>query len=151
MLSILMTSLTDTPLILQWEVWLGSLLGLKELRSVPIGRSRPPKCWVIPWLQWGAQKKCATLRESTTTNHRDAVLSQRIKERWVYPNKGSEGDKCIFRHKQKLNENQATINHIHQYNKALHSDKHWSYLQREFHLNGYKRFSEADLADGSVG
>ena len=31
MFSILMTSLTDTPLILQWEVWLASLLGLKGL------------------------------------------------------------------------------------------------------------------------
>ena len=31
MFSILMTSLTDTPLILQWEVWLWSLLGLKGL------------------------------------------------------------------------------------------------------------------------
>ena len=29
MFSILMTSLTDKPLILQWEVWLRSLLGLK--------------------------------------------------------------------------------------------------------------------------
>ena len=31
MFSILMTSLTDTPLILQWEVWFTSLLGLKGL------------------------------------------------------------------------------------------------------------------------
>ena len=31
MFSILMTSLTDTPLILQWEVWLTLLFGLKGL------------------------------------------------------------------------------------------------------------------------
>ena len=29
-----MTSLTDKPLILQWELWLGSLLGLKGLNSL---------------------------------------------------------------------------------------------------------------------
>ena len=33
MFSILMTSLTDKPLILQWEVWLRSLLGLKGLKE----------------------------------------------------------------------------------------------------------------------
>ena len=32
---ILMTSLTDKPLISQWEVWLRSLLGLKELTIEP--------------------------------------------------------------------------------------------------------------------
>ena len=35
MFSILMISLTDKPLILQWEVWLTSLLGLKGLRNSP--------------------------------------------------------------------------------------------------------------------
>ena len=34
MFSILMTSLTDKPPILQWEVWLASLLGLKGLTSI---------------------------------------------------------------------------------------------------------------------
>ena len=33
MFSILLTSLTDKPLILQWEVWLRSLLGLKGLNN----------------------------------------------------------------------------------------------------------------------
>ena len=36
MFSILMTSLTDTPLMLQWEVWLRSLLGLKGLTCVAL-------------------------------------------------------------------------------------------------------------------
>ena len=34
MFSILMTSLTDKPLILQWEVWLRSLLGLEGLNKL---------------------------------------------------------------------------------------------------------------------
>ena len=34
MFSILMASLTDTALILQWEVWLTSLLGLKGLSGI---------------------------------------------------------------------------------------------------------------------
>ena len=38
MFSILKTSLTDKPLILQGEVWLRSLLGLKELRNEHRGK-----------------------------------------------------------------------------------------------------------------
>ena len=52
MLSILMTSLTDKPLILQGEVRLRSLLGLKGLIIGPEGRyllnlSLPPKRWIL--------------------------------------------------------------------------------------------------------
>ena len=36
MFSIVMTSLTDKPLLLQLEVWLRPLLGLKGLRAVVI-------------------------------------------------------------------------------------------------------------------
>ena len=44
MFSILMTSLTDKPLILQWEVWLRSLLGLKGLVADLI------QCWPAHYL-----------------------------------------------------------------------------------------------------
>ena len=43
MFSILKTSLTDKPLILQWEVWLISLLGLKGLSTWDLD-SAPPCC-----------------------------------------------------------------------------------------------------------
>ena len=40
MLLTLMTSLTDKPLILQWEVWLRSLLGLKGLKWIATSQVR---------------------------------------------------------------------------------------------------------------
>ena len=80
MFSILMTSLTDKPLILQWEVWLRSLLGLKGLNVILLSlwRFDLSRFWMpfwvsrlgIPWWSNNFGNACsctcvATLLDST--------------------------------------------------------------------------------------